>query len=271
MRALFTANPTFGPGALSEPETPPTNIVRASSEKRIREKLKSELPLRPGVYGMLDKHGNWIYVGKSKSLRSRVLSYFRPTSRAAKERRILDRTVAFGWEPAPSEFASLLRELELIQRFRPWFNVRGQPGSREHSFLCIGKSPAPHVYLARNPGTECIAWYGPVPNGTRAEEAARRLNDAFGLRDCPRPVKMRFADQAELFPLLTTPACLRYDLGTCLGPCAGKTSEVAYAAKIRGVRNFLSGADSSLVDRLNADLEAAVRALEFERAAATLP
>ena len=75
MRALFTANPTFGPGALSEPETPPTNIVRASSEKRIRDKLKSELPLRPGVYGMLDKHGNWIYVGKSKAL-GRVCYYF---------------------------------------------------------------------------------------------------------------------------------------------------------------------------------------------------
>jgi excinuclease ABC subunit C len=230
------------------------------------EQLRKELPNRPGVYGMLDADGRWIYVGKSKHLRTRVMSYFRVKTRASKERRILDRTVSIGWEPAPNEFGALLRELELIQRWRPIYNVKGQPGSRRHSYLCIGHKPAPYLYITERPGRDASAWFGPIPDGMRAKEALRRLNDWFGLRDCPKVVPLAFADQEELFPILRSPGCLRFDLGNCLGPCIADCTEAQYGAKIRAAKAFLSGRDPSPIVQLEREIDECVKQLQFERA-----
>ncbi|MGK3946508.1 hypothetical protein ABK046_50145, partial [Streptomyces caeruleatus] len=74
------------------------------------------------------------------------MSYFRPNSRERKAGKILDRTRTLLWEFAADELAALLRELELIRRFRPRYNVLGQPGrERYHQFLCVGRSPVPYV------------------------------------------------------------------------------------------------------------------------------
>ena len=93
---------------------------------------------------MLDRQGHLIYVGKAKLLRNRLLSYFRKGSRNEKAGRIIGRTGTVIWEPAPSEFHALIRELELIRRWRPGFNVLGIPGSERYVYFCLGRQPAPY-------------------------------------------------------------------------------------------------------------------------------
>jgi excinuclease ABC subunit C len=216
---------------------------------------------------MVNAHGELIYVGKAKCLRTRLLSYFRRKSRDRKASRILQHTRVVVWEPVASEFAALLRELELIQRFRPRFNVHGQPLRRRRTYVCIGRPPAPYLFLASKPTGRASACFGPIPPGDTAREAVRRLNDWFGLRDCPQSQEMAFADQRELFPILRAAGCLRYEIGTCLGPCAGGCTRTAYTERVRAVRAFLAGTNLSVLDRLKADMDAASAAFEFERAA----
>src|SRR3954470_9391640 len=99
----------FGPWALTASESPLTT-VRARGPRRLRKAMRQHCPRLPGVYGMLDAAGELIYVGKARSLRARLLSYFRP-SRDDKAGKIVADARALVWEAAPDEFAALLREL----------------------------------------------------------------------------------------------------------------------------------------------------------------
>ena len=259
----------FGPNGLDPAAPPPPHQrVRGRRPSHLRAGVRAECPRRPGVYGMLDRAGKLLYVGKAKSLRARLLSYFRPNSRDAKAGRILRHTRAVVWEFTPCEFSALLRELELIRRWRPRFNVQGQPYRHRHTYLCVGRRPAPYVYLTSSPAASAVAFFGPLPAGQHAREAVRRLNDAFGLRDCPQKQEMVFADQGELFPVLRAAGCLRHEIGTCLGPCAAACTRAAYAERVRATRDFLDGRDETLVEGFRKEMEAASAALLFERAAA---
>lgn len=233
----------------------------------LRAAVRQSCPRLPGIYGMLDPRGELIYLGKAKSLRARLLSYFHPASRDAKAGRILSRTQALIWEVAPSEFAALLRELELIRRWQPCFNVQGQPHRQRRTYLCLGRRPAPYLFLARRPPAATLLCYGPVLAGRRARQAVRHLNDLFQLRDCPRAQRMVFADEAELFPLERAAGCLRYEIGTCLGPCAAACTRTAYAAQVHAVAALLDNSDCSLLESLRTAMLAASAGQQFERAA----
>jgi excinuclease ABC subunit C len=230
--------------------------------------MRQDCPRLPGVYGMIDPKGELIYVGKAKNLRARLLSYFRPHSRDPKAGRILKRTRTLVWEIAMSEFAALLRELELIQRWQPRFNVQGQPSLRRRVYVCVGRRPAATIFLAKKPPRTALAGFGPVPAGFQAREALRRLNDWFRLRDCPDSQEMNFSDQPDLFALPLTPGCIRHEIGNCLGPCAAVCSRDEYAASVQAVLAFLRGDDHSPLRSLEQEMNEAARNLHFERAAA---
>jgi excinuclease ABC subunit C len=217
---------------------------------------------------MLDVDGLLIYVGKAKDLRCRLLSYFRVRSRDRRARRIIGRTRAIAWESCPSEFGALLRELELIRRWRPRFNVVGQPHRRRRAYVCLGRKPALYAFLAQRPPAGVAAAFGPVPAGRTARESVRRFNDCFRLRDCTQAQTMVFADHAELFPAVRAAGCIRYEIGTCLGPCAAACSSETYAKQVRAAFDFLSGTDTALLESLEQDMNAAALAFAYERAAA---
>ena len=232
---------------------------------KLRSQVRLLAPQRAGVYGMLDRHQELIYVGKAKNLRSRLLSYFRPR-RPRKAGRIVRHTTSVLWEACPGEFASLLRELELIRRWRPRFNVQGQPLRRRLTFVCLGRPPAPHAFLAADPPRTARSVFGPIPAGPRAQDAVRRLNDAFLLRDCPKAIEMVFPDQGELFTQLREAGCLRLDLGTCLGPCTGGCARRTYHDQLRQARAFLAGTEDGPLSTLQRQMEEAAAAQLFERA-----
>jgi excinuclease ABC subunit C len=230
--------------------------------------VKEHAPKLPGVYGWVDGRGRVIYVGKAKSLRCRLLSYFRENSRAPKAGKILERTRLLVWEEAADEFAALLRELELIQRLRPKFNVLGVPGQQRYHYLCLGKSPAPYLHVAGKPGKGTVACYGPMVGRDRTADAARRLNDWFKLRDCPETVPLGFAEQGMLFTDDRGARCLRYEIGNCFGPCVGACTRPDYAAGVKAAKAFLDGRDRTLLAHLRDTMVAAAAGFEFERAGA---
>jgi excinuclease ABC subunit C len=121
--------------------------------------------------------------------------------------------------------------------------------------------------MARPP-TRVLAHFGPVPAGQRAREAVRRVNDWFGLRDCSQSQEMVFPDQVELFPVVRSAGCLRFEIGTCLGPCTGACPRSAYRERVQAAQAFLGGMGKTPLEILEREMAAASAALAFERAAA---
>jgi excinuclease ABC subunit C len=268
---LFPANlfDGFGPSRFRpSDEAVVGRQFRGKRASLLRKQVRSHAPRTPGVYGMINERGRLIYVGKAKNLRARLLSYFREGSRDEKAGRIIQRTRVLCWEQTGDELAALLRELELIQTLRPKFNVLGIPGLRRHHYLCVGKSPAPHVFVTNKPTGAELGVYGPLVVRTMSEDAARRLNDWFKLRDCPRTVPLAFSDQPELFPQDRSAKCLRFELGTCAAPCAAACSRKDYSAGVRAAKAFLDGRDRTILAKLKQRMEEAAGRLEFEKATA---
>ena len=232
-------------------------------------RVKDEARDLPGVYEMRSADGEIIYVGKSKKLRTRLLSYFRAVYPADKGARILREAAEIQWEYVPSEFASLIEELRRIKRYRPRHNVAGKRDARHFAFLRVAHGAAESFRVVRGAGNdEGGVFFGPFHGAIQLGEALRELNDALGLRDCALDTSMHFADQQELFHAPRTPGCIRYEIGKCLGPCAGGVRRDEYAARFALARAFLEGANDIPVAALRGAMEAASDRLEFERAAA---
>ena len=264
--ALGSPIQDLGPNALNP--YPAKLFTVQGKAGQLRAEVRKRCPNQPGVYGMVDAHGELIYIGKAKSLRIRLLSYFRKKGRNRRAKRIVAQARMLLWEASPSEFAALHRELELIRRWRPRWNVVGQPLRRMFTHICLGKSPAPYIFLARRPPKNTIAAFGPIPRGKRSFAAVQKLNDFFQLRDCPQKQDVIFADEKVLFPVVHNAGCLRYEIGTCLAPCAAGSTKRAYDAKVRSAKRFLEGRDLCPLDQITKDMATAAAAQQFERAAA---
>jgi excinuclease ABC subunit C len=196
-----------------------------------------------------------------------LFSYFRIKGRDRKTRRIVGRAKAIVWEVLPTEFTALLRELELIRRWRPMLNVQGQPLRRRHAYICLGHRPAPYLTLTRKPPRNLVASFGPMPVTKRSRAAVRWLNDGFGLRDCPPGAIEFFPNPNPLFPIAPPAGCLRLDLGACLGPCTTEVTRAKYHQHARDVRAFLDGRDREYLKSLETQMHAAAAAERFEAAA----
>jgi excinuclease ABC subunit C len=246
---------------------PPTSDTQL---RVMRTHVREQALDRPAVYQMIAADGEIVYVGKSKQLRSRLLSYFRADFPEDKGARILREAERIEWEYVPSEFGALLSELRLIKRFRPRFNVAMKRDGRNYCFIKITKAPAPKLVVVRGPGSDDSAlYYGPFMGAMGVSEALRELNDVLGLRDCAADQRMHFADQPELFDSFPrTPGCIRFEVKKCIGPCVGGCTVKQYDERLFLARAFLDGVDDGPIERLHDEMNQASARLEYERAAA---
>jgi excinuclease ABC subunit C len=233
----------------------------------VRRTIRDTCPARAGVYGMVDARDQLIYVGMSIALRKRLVTYFQGGASIRKECRIAEGTNRLVWEVVGHELAAQLRELELIRRHQPRFNVRGRQPDRPLGYIYISREDAPRVRVARRVPRGVRYSWGPLQISWRIKEALEVFNRAFKLTDCPASVPMHFADQQRLFSLELRPECLRHEMGTCLGPCAGQCTRSQYSAQLRAARAFLDGHDRSELTRLEEQLQEASQLCEYERAA----
>ncbi len=272
----------FGPGA--EPAPVPAIVAAALASApdahlpALRDYVRAEAHDRPGVYRMLGESGEVIYVGKSKHVRTRLLSYFRCVYPDEKGARILRDACHLEWEYTPSEFAALLLELRLIKRLRPRYNVAMKRDARHWSFIKLTRGAAPKLQVVRGStgSADGGVYYGPFRGADQVGDAVRELSDALGLRDCANDVPMRFGDQHELFSgaaldlvqiATRAPRCIRHEIKKCLGPCVGACTVDQYRERVALARAFLDGANDGPLAALRADMEASAERLEFERAA----
>lgn len=258
----------WGTSRFRPAEERPVTGLCCGRGRRLERQVRTKAPGYPGVYGMYDTQGRLLYVGKAKNLRQRLLSYFRTRSRPPKAEKIIDQTQRLVWESCGDEFGALLRELELIQTLLPRYNVSGRPGRRRYHYICLTRPPAPSLVVSPKPLAHALACYGPLTLRRRSEEAVRRLNDWFGLRDCSNRIPLHFREQSELFTGELSPGCLRWELQHCLGPCVAACSRQEYHAAVERVRAFLDGRDPDLLEQIRQRMHDAAAQLHFEKALA---
>ena len=270
MDAILQASPQlgFGSDSLNPHEPRPLDAIGATSRGELRRRVLQSCPRVPGVYGMLDRKGNLIYVGKSKSLRSRLTSYFSASNTQEKGGRIIENARAILWETQPSEFAALVREQQLIRRYAPRWNVQGVPKRQRPVYLCLGRSPA-SFFLASIPPAECLAVEGPFHGAGRMNRAVDSLNKVFKLRDCSQKQVFHFAEQLQLFDLDHRPGCLRYEVGTCAGPCAAGCTRQQYDSHVNAAQSFLDGFNHEPLLVVREQLQRATANRQYELAGGT--
>lgn len=235
----------------------------------LREHVRENAQNRPGVYRMYGPGGELLYVGKSVRVRSRVLSYFRadPAEKAAD---IIREAEDIRWEYIPDEFGALVREMRLIQKHRPRYNVQHKR-RRAFAFVKITREPAPRVLPVTTVSEDGATYFGPFPRVGHVARTIRDLAHLLGLRDCPGATPMHFADQLDIFgaevAFERVPGCLRAELGTCLAPCAGGIGLAGYMERVSEARGFLEGSTWRPLTRLHEAMIDAARRLDFEYAA----
>ena len=257
----------FGRDWLLPYPRPLASRVWAASKAQLQLVVRQQMPRSPGIYGFVNAQGKLVYVGKSKSLRNRVLSYFLPNSEEDKAGQIAAQATEVLWETQPSEFAALIREQKLISRWQPRYNVIGMPRRQRAAFLCVGRGPAETFYVTNKVDKKARYSEGPFHGLTRLTRVAEILNRLFQLRDCKDKTKFTFDDQLSLFDDPKRAGCLRVELGTCLGPCASFCSRRQYENQVLAAIEFLRAGKTEMVAQLEQAMFRASQRMHFELAA----
>ena len=223
---------------------------------RIIAELVRTLPRKPGVYRMIAADGEVLYVGKARSLRTRVGSYTQPTRLATRLMRMVSATRTMEFSVTGSEAEALLLENNLIKRFRPRFNVLLRD-DKSFPYIVIRRDTEwPQLAKhrgKREPGNE---YFGPFASATAVNRTLYALQRAFPLRSCSDGV----------FSTRTRP-CLQYQIKRCTAPCVDRIAKPDYAALVDEVRGFLGGRNREIQHGLSQRMEQASANLEFEGAA----
>ena len=223
---------------------------------RIIGEFVRTLPRKPGVYRMIAADGEVLYVGKARSLRSRVAAYTQPTRLVTRLMRMVSATTNMEFSVTGSEAEALLLENNLIKRFRPRFNVLLRDDKSFPYIVIRGDTEWPQLAKHRGVREPNNEYFGPFASATAVNRTLYALQRAFPLRSCSDGV----------FSVRTRP-CLQYQIKRCTAPCVGRIEKAEYAAIVSEVRGFLGGRNREIQQALSQRMEQASGNLEFERAA----
>jgi excinuclease ABC subunit C len=225
--------------------------------QRLEDRLKT-LPAKPGVYLFRDERGDVLYIGKAKSLRSRVRSYFQQSidSRAA-IRQLPERVEDIEVIVTQNEVEALHLEQNLVKRHRPPFNVRLRDDKSFPYIAVTVDDEFPRVMFTRERHRRGVWYFGPYANAKKVRETLDVLNRVFPYRPCEGPKPGRHSG----IP------CLDYHIDRCLAPCVGYVSKEDYRAIIDQVIEFLSGETKPIQRELERKMREAAADERFEEAA----
>ena len=214
------------------------------------------LPDSPGCYQMKE-NGKIIYVGKAVNLKNRVRSYFHGRDHTPKVAAMISHIDDFDIILCRTNLEALILECNLIKLHRPYYNILLKD-DKHYPYIRIDLSvPYPRVELARRQTQDSAKYFGPYIGATAVRDVLDTLKKLFPLRSC-----------AQSLPLKTPKRpCVNYEIGRCLGPCAGKCTEAEYRAVVERVVQFLSGKYADVTRSLRQEMAALSARLEFEKAA----
>lgn len=220
----------------------------------------AQLPDSPGVYKFFNSENIIIYVGKAKSLKKRVSSYFnkqsaynRKTEKLVSEIRSIEFTLA------ESEFDALLLENNFIKQFQPRYNILLKD-DKSFPFLCILNERFPRIISTRKFNPDNGEYFGPYTSVVSMNNVLDLIRELYTIRTCSLDLSPENIEKKKF------KTCLEFHLGNCLGPCEGLQTEEAYNQDIALARHILKGNMKAVVDHFKAEMTQAAEALRFEKA-----
>ena len=218
------------------------------------------IPDAAGSYQFKDRHGRLIYVGKAKSLRSRLGSYFQnPAHLPPRTAQMVAEAESVEWIQVDTEVEALMLEYSLIQQHQPRFNVRYRD-DKSYPFLCVTMVDEwPRAMVIRGRKKKGNRYFGPYGHAYAIRETLDQLLRTFPIRTCS---DNKFGHHARLGR-----PCLLYHIEKCAGPCVGEVERKRYDEMVDDLLAFLGGDTDEVVKRLEDDMAQASAALEFEQAA----
>jgi excinuclease ABC subunit C len=214
------------------------------------------MPQSPGVYRMLDAKGDALYVGKARALDRRVRAYTQIGRLPERLRRMVSETASMEIVTTHTEAEALLLEANMIKRLKPRFNIVLRDDKSYPWVMLTGDHPYPQIAKHRGAQVRRGSYYGPFASAWAVNQTLTAMQRVFLLRSCADTV----------FAMRQRP-CLLHQIKRCSAPCVGRISPEDYDRLVQQARTFLSGGQASVQKELAAEMEQAVEALEFERAA----
>jgi excinuclease ABC subunit C len=221
----------------------------------LEAKLES-MPAKPGVYLLKDKGGKVVYVGKAKSLRARVRSYFRGGDGRHQVRFLVQRVADLETLVTQNDKEALILENNLIKQYKPRYNIRLKDDKSYVSVKVTVQDAWPRILVTRKIVKDGSRYFGPFHSAGAVRETIDTIRKVIPLRTCSDGV---FRNRSR--------PCLEYQIKRCLGPCVLPVEPEAYREHLRQAILLLEGKSSQLVRQLREDMEGAAEALRFEDAA----
>lgn len=230
------------------------------NRQEILKEQVAALPLAPGVYQFLDRSGDIIYVGKAKSLRKRVSSYFvRNKDHSAKVRVLVRQIAEIRHIVVDSEQDALLLENSLIKTHQPRYNILLKD-DKTYPWIVLRRENFPRVESTRTVRHDGSQYFGPYGSLSMQHSILEFIREVIPLRTC----KLNLSPQAIARGRYGV--CLQYHLGNCKGPCIGAQSEEEYAELVEMVKDVLKGDLRPVRRYLEENMQAAAEELKFESA-----
>jgi len=217
----------------------------------IREVVKT-LPVRPGVYRMMDAKGDVLYVGKARALKSRVTNYTQVTRLTKRLQRMVSQTRSMVIVTTTTEAEALLLEAQLIKRYRPPYNVLLRDDKSFPFILLREDHSFPRVQLHRGARRAKGQYYGPFASAGSVRTTLTALQKLFLLRSCTDSF---FANRSR--------PCLLYQIRRCSAPCVGRVDEAGYSDLVQDAKDFLGGKSTKVQERLGKLMSPAAEAVGF--------
>jgi excinuclease ABC subunit C len=227
----------------------------AGKTSSVEEKLAS-VPARPGVYLLKDKQGKVIYVGKAKSLRARVRTYFRGGDERSQVRFLMQRVADLETLVTANDKEALILENNLIKQYKPRYNIRLKDDKSYLSVKVTAQDRWPRVLVTRKIVKDGGKYFGPYASAYSVRETLDTIRKVIPLRTCSDPV---FRNRSR--------PCLEYQIKRCLAPCCLPVDEQVYQDHLRQATLLLEGKSQQLVKQLTADMQRCADELRFEDAA----
>ena len=227
--------------------------------KDLSQKIKAA-PKKPGIYQYYDKEGKLLYVGKAKSLKSRVASYFNSDSgKSGRIKLLVSKIRDVKYILTDSEMDALLLENNLIKTHQPRYNVMLKD-DKTYPWICIKNEPFPRIFKTRTLIKDGSEYYGPYASVSMMNTILDLIRKNYKLRTCAYHLSKENIDKGKF------KICLEYHIGNCKAPCEGLQSKEDYDQNIDEIRNIIKGNVNVVKNELKQSMAAAVETLDFEEA-----